>query len=286
MRRHLVRRLWSHRKPGGDHRGAANGVDRVGPRQAERTDHEPAEGGTDDHRERAQPVLERERAAQPAAVDQVWDDRRNDDVLEGDERGQQGRQRVQHPDRGIADRGRRRQRRRRQHEAHLVEEQQLAPVDPVGDGAAQERGGDERRQLDGSEEPDQQRRPRLDVHLVGQRDERRLRAEARQEAPHYDEPEVAALAQRSEIGSQPREAQAGVRYLRYSLGCRLELLPRAKDMTGSARQFRASFLYLAGQAGRVLLDDRRSPIDQHARVAVGAVGGRDVCQIRLAATPG
>ena len=67
-------------------------------------------------------------------------------------------------------RGRRRQRRRRQHEAHLVEEQQLAPVDPVGDGAAQERGGDERRQLDGSEEPDQQRRSRLDVHLVGQRD--------------------------------------------------------------------------------------------------------------------
>ena len=35
-----------------------------------------------------------------------------------------------------------------------------------------------------------------------------------------------------------------------------------KGMTGSARQFRASFLYLAGQARRVLLDDRRGALEQ------------------------
>ena len=40
--------------------------------------------------------------------------------------------------------------------------------------------------------PTSSARPRLDVHLVGQRDKRRLRAEARQETPDYHEPEVAA----------------------------------------------------------------------------------------------
>ena len=54
---------------------------------------------------------------------------------------------------------------------------------------------------------------RLNVHLVGQRNECRLRAQARQEGPDDDEPEVAAVAQRCEVGSQPRKAQAGAQLL-------------------------------------------------------------------------
>jgi hypothetical protein len=65
-----------------------------------------------------------------------------------------------------------------QHEPDLIEQQQPAPIDPVGDRAAEQRGRDERHQFDGAEQPNEQSRPRLDVHLIRQCNQRRLRTEA------------------------------------------------------------------------------------------------------------
>jgi hypothetical protein len=83
--------------------------------------------------------------------------------------------------RGRAERGRHR------HKCDLIEQQQPAAVRPVRQRPAEQRHRDERPELDRAEQTGEQRRPRLDVDLVGQRDERRLRAEPGDEVAQ-DEP--------------------------------------------------------------------------------------------------
>ena len=204
----LSRRLRRHRDHRQHHRRAAERIHRVRPGKAERGDQNPAQRRTDHHRQRAQPVVERERTAQLRRRDQAGHDCRGADVLERREPGEQGRQRVHHHKRGMTEPRRQREPRRGQHETDLVEQEQRAAVNPVGDRPSEERGGHERDDLDRAEQPDEQRRMRLHVDLVGQRDERRLRAEPRDEAAKHDQAQVAAVAQWREIGSQAAQAQA------------------------------------------------------------------------------
>jgi hypothetical protein len=98
--------------------------------------------------------------------------------------------------------GRRREGCRGQHEADLVEKQQDAAVHPVGDRPAEQRGRHERHDLDRAEQAYEQRRVGLDVHLVGQRDQRRLRAQSRDEPAEHDQPQVAAVPERGQVWPQ------------------------------------------------------------------------------------
>jgi len=79
----------------------------------------------------------------------------------------------------------------------------LPAVHAVSDGASEQSHGHERDEFDGPEEPDEQCGARLNVQLVGERDKRRLSAQAGDERSELDQPEVAARPQRREVGIQP-----------------------------------------------------------------------------------
>ena len=83
-------------------------------------------------------------------------------------------------DRRLAGREReRRQAGRRQRDRDLGCEHQVATLEAVGGGAAEQRKHDDRDQLDDPEQPDERRRARERVDLVRDRDERGLRSRGR-----------------------------------------------------------------------------------------------------------
>ena len=99
----------------------------------------------------------------------------------------------------------------KRYEPHLpywLSEPDTGQSHAIGKGAAVERGRHERGQLDRAEQAGEERRVRHDVHLVRERDERRLRAEPRQEGPELQEAVVARLAQRADVDEQPPRAHA------------------------------------------------------------------------------
>ena len=104
----------------------------------------------------------------------------------------------------MAGEGRRRQPAGGQEHPDLIEDQQPAAIHAVRDRAAEQRHRDQRPELDGPEQADEERRVGLDVQLIGQRDEGRLGAHPGDEVPADDEPEVTAVAKRGEIRQQPR----------------------------------------------------------------------------------
>ena len=121
--------------------------------------------------------------------------------------GEQAADHVEEPDRDFVERERRgRQRARAHHQRDLVEQQQPAPVEAVGDRAAEEREDDQRRELDRAEQARQERRAGLRVELERQRDERGLGAEPGDEVARDEESQVARLAQRGDVNGEARQA--------------------------------------------------------------------------------
>src|SRR4051794_35154058 len=74
--------------------------------------------------------------------------------------------------------------------------------------AAEQRGGHQRDELDDADGARGQRRARLDVDLVGQRDEPDLRPDARRDPADLEQAEVARLPQRRGVDRDPAEAAA------------------------------------------------------------------------------
>jgi hypothetical protein len=70
-----------------------------------------------------------------------------------------------------------------------------------------QRHGHERNQLDGSEQPDDERGPGQQVQLEGQGDERRLGPQIRHEAAADDQPEITTVAKGREVRAQTGETQ-------------------------------------------------------------------------------
>jgi len=125
------------------------------------------------------------------------------------EAGQQAAEQVQGRDRWVADERHHRQPARTQHQAELIEQQQPPAIHAVRDCAPQQRHGDERHELDGAEQSDEQRGSGLNVELVGERDECRLRAQARDQGPDHHQAEVMARAERRKVGPEPRKPHGG-----------------------------------------------------------------------------
>jgi hypothetical protein len=85
----------------------------------------------------------------------------------------------------------------------LAEEQQAAAFEAVGEGAAEERGDDQRPQLGEADQPGEEGRAGEHEHLVGQRDQRRLGAEPGDHGAQRDQAEVARLAQGLDVHRYP-----------------------------------------------------------------------------------
>jgi len=77
----------------------------------------------------------------------------------------------------------------------LAVEEQPAAVETVGEGAAEERGDDQRAELGGADQPGEEGRAGDHEHLVGERDEGRLGAEAGDQRAHREQAEIPRLAQ-------------------------------------------------------------------------------------------
>ncbi len=80
-------------------------------------------------------------------------------------------------------------------QGELAEEQQAAAVEAVGEGAAEERGDDQRAELGGADQADEEGRAGDHEHLVGERDQGRLGAEAGDQRARREQAEIARLAQ-------------------------------------------------------------------------------------------
>ena len=93
-------------------------------------------------------------------------------------------------------------------DADLVGQQEPPPVGAVGDRPSEEGHGDQGEQLHRPQESDQEGRPGLDVQLVGQGDQRGLRPQVGDEVPADDQAQLAAVAQRGEIGGEAGKGQA------------------------------------------------------------------------------
>src|SRR5207248_7202861 len=91
------RALGSYRPSAIDHREATERIRRVGPGQAESADQDTAQPGSYDHGDLGQAVVERERGAQPARINEVRDDRRPGNVFKCGKRGQYSCKHVQEP---------------------------------------------------------------------------------------------------------------------------------------------------------------------------------------------
>jgi hypothetical protein len=189
-----ARRLRAHRRRGSDHRQAAHRVDGVGRPEAELPDQQPAEAGADDRRHLVQAEVQRQRRAHALGRHEVGHDRPGSDVLHAARAGHEPAEDVQHRHRRRAGEGQRGEGARAGDERDLVEQQQPLAIHAVGDRPAQQRRGDERRELDGSEQAGEEGGAGLRVELVGQRDERRLRPEARDELAHGEQPQIARVA--------------------------------------------------------------------------------------------
>ena len=143
-------------------------------------DQQAAEPRPEHHRQLVEAEVHRQRRGHVLARDEVGHDRRAHDVLQRAEAGQQPGEDEQH----ARSAGRPRPPPRTAPPA--------TATSPIWSSSSSRRRSlrsasappssamsDERPELDGAEQPGQQRRARLDVDLVGQRDERRLRPEAR-----------------------------------------------------------------------------------------------------------
>src|SRR4051794_29273697 len=165
-------------------------------------DHEPAEPRPDDVRELRQPEVQRDRRVDELGRDEVRQDRQADDVLDGGEPGEQAAEDVEGGDRRRAEERAEREAAGGEHERDLVDEQQRAAVVAVGERAAEQRHRHERAELDGAEQAGEERQVRLDVELVGERDERRLRPEPRHDGARDEQPQVARGAQRRDVDGE------------------------------------------------------------------------------------
>ena len=89
-----------------------------------------------------------------------------------------------------------------------------APVDGVGEHAAEEPQADDRHELGEAEQPDGQRGVRERVDLEGQRDDGEERAGVRHELARDQQPEVAPPAQQSDVErDRPHGRSLGAREL-------------------------------------------------------------------------
>ena len=133
----------------------------------------------------------------------VGDDRQPGDALEGAEAGHRPRQNVEQPDLIDVEGGGDGKRQGSGRQRRLGAEQEPAAVEPVGNRTAVEGKDDQWTKLDRSKQACEERRPRDDVDLVGQCNERRLGAEAGEEGAGLEQAEVARLAQRANVDDEP-----------------------------------------------------------------------------------
>jgi hypothetical protein len=111
----------------------------------------PPSPGADHGGQLIQAEAQRQCGAQALGGDEVGDDRRDRDVLHGARPGHQRPQHVEHRHRRRAGEGERRERAGAQDQRDLVEQEQAPAIDSVGHGAAEQRAGHERHELDRSE---------------------------------------------------------------------------------------------------------------------------------------
>ncbi len=84
-----------------------------------------------------------------------------------------------------------------------------AAIVAVGEGAAEERGDDQRHQLGGAEQAGEEGRVGEHEDPEGQSDERRLGAEAGDQRTGREEAEVSRFAQRTDIDGKSRDQAQG-----------------------------------------------------------------------------
>ena len=97
----------------------------------------------------------------------------------------------------------------REHEQHRVGEQhEPAAVVRVRQGAAEQRGGEQRHELGEPEQADDERRVRQLVDLERDRDERDHRARERDALADEQQPEVAVASERAEVEREGAEQTA------------------------------------------------------------------------------
>ena len=203
-----VRQLRPHPDQREHHREAADGIHAVGDLDAAGGDQQAADRRPEDHRQLVQAEVDGQRRVQPRGLDEVGDDRRARDVLDRAEAGEQAREDVEDAERRRASDRQAAQQRRHRDERDLVEQQQAAAIGAVRERAADERHRHQRPELCRAQEACLQRRVRLHVDLVGQRDERRLRSHAADEVAEHEQAQLARGAQRGQVGGDTREAQA------------------------------------------------------------------------------
>src|SRR3954469_6581767 len=277
-------RLGRHRRGRGDHRQARRGLDRVGGADAREPDHHTAQPGPDDIRELRQPEVQRDRRVDELGSDEVGQVCGADEVLDGGDPGEHPAEDVEGGDRRRAEERAEGEAAGGQDERDLVEEQQRAAIVAVGERAAEQRHRNERSELDGAEQAGQERRVRLDVELVGERDERRLRPEPRHDGARHEQPQVARGAQRRDVDGEAREAgEAGQGYAlparwaaaRADQGVDLLLLAHDDVLEAVLERLRAALL--AGRRDHVLerLDRLRLGVDEPADQRLGVPVGLD-----------
>jgi hypothetical protein len=149
-----------------------------------------------------------QRRAQALGRDEVGQDGRRGDVLHRAEPGQRPAQHVEQRHRRRAGERERRQRTGARHEPDLVQQQHATAVGTVRDRTAEQRHGHERHQLDRPEQPREEGGARLDVELVGQRDECGLRPEPGDDLAGDEQSKVAGGAQRRQVDDHARPGQA------------------------------------------------------------------------------
>jgi hypothetical protein len=123
---------------------------------------------------------------------------------------------------------------RDEHERDLRLEQQLPPVDRVGEGASHERHGHQRHQRAEAEQADRERRVGQLEDLVRDRDEAELAADDRDRLADPEPAERGRLAQRPRVELEPAEVAedagalgSGERLFRQVGGLRRALLGQA-----------------------------------------------------------
>ena len=150
-------RLRSHRDHSGDHAQAADGIDQVGGAQPGHSDQHAAERRSQHHRELVEAEVEREGSAQAPGLDDIRDDRAAGDVLDRAEARQQAAEHIEGEQRRVPEEGAGAQCRGDDHQRELVDQEQPTSVHAIGERAAVERHGHQRKQLDGPQQAGQQR---------------------------------------------------------------------------------------------------------------------------------
>ena len=190
-----ARRLRRHHRRGARHAEAADRVDRVGRGQAEDRDQDAAEARPRHRGQLVEAVGERDRGREALVGDGAGDGRRAGHAL--DRRGARHRrgEDEEDPDRRRAERRGDRQGGGDRDQGELAEEQQPTAVDAVGEGAAEERGDDQRAELGGADQADEEGRAGDHEHLVGERDQGRLGTEAGDQRARREQAKIPRLAQ-------------------------------------------------------------------------------------------